>query len=147
MSGTSRQSAGDRQFDDAVSSNGPQPPQGPSADKKHQLTVPNAVPRDEIHDHIIAALDSISSGTRVAVFDAAPTSEVSTVVVHAQPGTTKFILTQYDAEGMNKSETLCEKDAAGELADILGTRTREAVGEFYTKSSVGPGAGTLISQY
>jgi hypothetical protein len=81
------------------------------------------------------------------VFDAAAKSEVSTLVVRAQPGTTKFILTRYNSQGMNKSETLCKQDTIGELADILSTRTRDVVGEFYTKSSVGPGAGTLVSQY
>jgi len=147
MSGTSKQAAGDSQFDDTLSSNGPQPPQSPSADKKHQITVPNTVPRGEIREHIVAALESIRAGTRVAVFDAAPTSEVPTTVVRSQPGTTKFILTQFNPDTMNSSETLSEQETVGRLADIIDTRTRAAVGEFYTKSSVGPGSGTLVSKY
>jgi hypothetical protein len=48
---------------------------------------------------------------------------------------------------MNSSETLSRKEVVGQLKEILTCRNRDAVGEFYTKSSTGPGAGTLTAQY
>lgn len=147
MSDTRKQAAGSEQFRDTLSSDAPRPPQGPSADKKHQLTVPNTLPQEKVQEHVAVALDSVASGTRVAVFDAAPTSDVETTIVSGQAGTDKYNVRRIKKSGMNSSETVSRQSAVSILTDILTTRTRDATGEFYTKSSVGPGAGTLTSRY
>ena len=147
MSDTRQQTPDTNHAPDAVSTNSPQPPHGPSADKRHQLTVPTPVPSDRVHDHIVEALDSVDAESRVAVFDAAVTSDVPTTIVRCQPGTAKYILTQANADSMNSSETLSRGEVVNRLKEILTTQDRDAVGEFYTKSSIGPGAGTLSAQY
>jgi hypothetical protein len=100
-----------------------------------------------VHDHIVAALDSVDAESRVAVFDAAVTSDVPTTIVRCQPGTAKYILTQVNADSMNSSETLSRGEVVNRLKEILTTQDRDVVGEFYTKSSIGPGTGTLSAQY
>jgi hypothetical protein len=147
MSDTRQQAVGSSQTPTPVSTNEPQPPQGPTADRRHQLEVPNPLSRDEVREHVGEALESIDAGGRVAIFDAAPTSDVPTTTVCCQPGTRKYIFTQVKAGSMNQSETLSKQDVLGRLTDILTGRTRDSVGDFYTKSSIGPGAGTLSAQY
>ncbi|RLM94320.1 hypothetical protein D3D01_15775 [Haloarcula sp. Atlit-7R] len=128
--------AGDIDSATSLSAGGPQRPQNNGV-KKHQMTVPNGFSRPQIAAHVRRALDSVSEGMRVAVYE--PSGAGTTLVVTNDSRTPEYGLTQIEGSTQSAEQKLSREVIVETLVGTLSGEDRGEGGEFFTKPASGSG--------